>query len=95
MSDTTARIHTLRAAGTALVVELTEPVPRVLHWGADPGELSVDALAALLMPKTTARMPSTTETTPYRQNRHREQIPSTIDAMPMPFCGAIGIPGQP
>lgn len=33
MSDPTARIHILRAAGTALVVELTEPVPRVLHWG--------------------------------------------------------------
>lgn len=49
MSDTTARIHTLRAAGTALVVELTEPVPRVLHWGADPGELSADALAALAL----------------------------------------------
>ncbi|MGW7255198.1 alpha-galactosidase [Streptomyces sp. NPDC054834] len=49
MSDTTARIHILRAAGTALVVELTEPVPRVLHWGADPGDLSQDALAALAL----------------------------------------------
>ena len=49
MSDTTARIHTLRAAGTALIVELTEPVPRVLHWGADLGELTPDALAALAL----------------------------------------------
>src|SRR5690349_12662131 len=49
MPDTTARIHTLRAAGTALIVELTEPVPRVLHWGADLGELPPDALAALAL----------------------------------------------
>ncbi|MFJ9562466.1 alpha-galactosidase [Streptomyces fuscichromogenes] len=49
MSDSTARIHLLRAAGTALVVELTEPVPRVLHWGADLGDLSQDALAALAL----------------------------------------------
>ncbi|MFF4316408.1 alpha-galactosidase [Streptomyces sp. NPDC001507] len=49
MSDSTARIHILRAAGTALVVELTEPVPRVLHWGADLGDLSQDALAALAL----------------------------------------------
>ncbi|MFD0508923.1 hypothetical protein ACFQ0G_51070 [Streptomyces chiangmaiensis] len=33
MPDTTARILALRAAGTSLVVELAEPVPRVLHWG--------------------------------------------------------------
>jgi len=25
----------LRAAGTAFVVEVCHPVPRVLHWGAD------------------------------------------------------------
>lgn len=37
MADTTARIVPLRAAGTAFVVELTEPVPRVLHWGPTSG----------------------------------------------------------
>ncbi|MFF3254341.1 alpha-galactosidase [Actinacidiphila glaucinigra] len=47
MADSTARIVPLRAAGTAFVVELTEPVPRVLHWGADLGPLSADDLAAL------------------------------------------------
>ncbi|SEN74884.1 alpha-galactosidase [Actinacidiphila rubida] len=40
MPTTPARIVSLRAAGTCLVVELTEPVPRVLHWGADLGELT-------------------------------------------------------
>ncbi|MEU4095805.1 alpha-galactosidase [Streptomyces sp. NPDC026673] len=49
MADTTARVVSLRAAGTAFVVELTEPVPRVLHWGADLGPLSDDDLAALVL----------------------------------------------
>jgi alpha-galactosidase len=40
MPTNPARIVSLRAAGAALVVELTEPVPRVLHWGADLGTLS-------------------------------------------------------
>ncbi|MBM9509909.1 alpha-galactosidase [Actinacidiphila acididurans] len=47
MADSTARIVALRAAGTALVVELSEPVPRVLHWGADLGDLGDAGLAAL------------------------------------------------
>ncbi|MFC1420308.1 alpha-galactosidase [Streptacidiphilus cavernicola] len=46
-ASTPVRIITLRAAGAALVVELTEPVPRILHWGPDLGELS-DADAAAL-----------------------------------------------
>lgn len=33
--DTTAH---LRAAGVSLLIELTEPVPRILHWGADLGD---------------------------------------------------------
>ncbi|GAA3825445.1 alpha-galactosidase [Streptomyces chiangmaiensis] len=49
MPDTTARILALRAAGTSLVVELAEPVPRVLHWGADLGDLPDTALAALAL----------------------------------------------
>ena len=47
MPTTPARIVTLRAAGTCFAVELTEPVPRVLHWGADLGELTDADLAAL------------------------------------------------
>ncbi|MFJ2634008.1 alpha-galactosidase [Streptomyces sp. NPDC087422] len=47
MTTIPARIVTLRAAGAALVVELGEPVPRVLHWGADLGDLSDADLAAL------------------------------------------------
>lgn len=49
MPDTTARIVSLRAAGTCFVVELSEPVPRVLHWGPDLGELSGEDAAALVL----------------------------------------------
>ncbi|MFD3457811.1 alpha-galactosidase [Streptomyces sp. NPDC058691] len=49
MADTSARIVTLRAAGTAFVLELTEPVPRVLHWGKDLGDLAAGDLAALAL----------------------------------------------
>jgi alpha-galactosidase len=37
----------LRAAGVSVIVELTEPVPRILHWGKDLGELSDSGYAAL------------------------------------------------
>ena len=47
MSTIPVRIVSLRAAGAALVVELAEPVPRVLHWGPDLGELSAADAAAL------------------------------------------------
>src|SRR4249920_1162536 len=37
----------LRAAGTAVLIDITGPdLPRVLHWGADPGEVPADRLAA-------------------------------------------------
>ncbi|WP_127355780.1 alpha-galactosidase [Actinacidiphila soli] len=49
MADASVPITALRAAGTSLVVELTEPVPRVLHWGADLGALTEAALAALAL----------------------------------------------
>lgn len=47
MTRTTARIAHLRAAGVSFAVELTGPLPRVLHWGADLGPLTDDDLAAL------------------------------------------------
>jgi alpha-galactosidase len=49
MPTTPARIVTLRAAGAGFVVELCEPVPRVLHWGADLGELTEADAASLAL----------------------------------------------
>jgi alpha-galactosidase len=38
----------LRAAGTGLLLDVAGPLlPRVLHWGADPGDLAADQLRAL------------------------------------------------
>ncbi|WP_329538936.1 alpha-galactosidase [Streptomyces sp. NBC_01358] len=49
MTRSTTRIAHLRAAGVSFVVELRTPVPRVLHWGEDLGELTADGLAALAL----------------------------------------------
>lgn len=38
----------LRASGTSVVLDLGgDTLPRILHWGADLGELSDEDLAAL------------------------------------------------
>ncbi len=51
-ADAHCDIVVLRAAGTALILETVSPaVPRVLHWGADPGPLdSLDDLALATTP---------------------------------------------
>lgn len=42
-------VRLLRAGGVALVVDVAGPhLPRVLHWGADPGPLDDDDLARVL-----------------------------------------------
>ncbi|MFE4369727.1 alpha-galactosidase [Streptomyces sp. NPDC056835] len=47
MTRTTTRTVHLRAAGVSFVVELCDPLPRILHWGEDLGELTGSGLAAL------------------------------------------------
>ncbi|HYY11107.1 MAG TPA: hypothetical protein VE781_09215, partial [Kineosporiaceae bacterium] len=46
--------HLLRAGGVGVLVDAAGPaLPRVLHWGADPGDLdaaALDRLAADLQP---------------------------------------------
>lgn len=37
----------LRAAGMSFAVELSGPVPRILHWGRDLGDLTAEGLSAL------------------------------------------------
>jgi alpha-galactosidase len=54
------RITVLTAAGSALVLDATGPqLPRILHWGADPGPMTPDDLISLLdavAQPTSARM---------------------------------------
>ena len=47
MSNGEGSVHTLRAAGVSLVVDLGGVVPRVLHWGADLGLVDADLAEAL------------------------------------------------
>lgn len=47
MTRITDRTAHLRAAGVSFVVELRAPLPRILHWGEDLGELTDEGLAAL------------------------------------------------
>ncbi|MER6612137.1 alpha-galactosidase [Streptomyces xantholiticus] len=50
----------LRAAGMSLVLDCTGALlPRVVHWGADLGELTDDALAALALVEATQIMSNT------------------------------------
>ncbi|MBT0768496.1 alpha-galactosidase [Kineosporia sp. J2-2] len=44
--DARPPVH-FRAAGVSLVIDLDAPVPSVLHWGADLGDLDAAALTAL------------------------------------------------
>ncbi len=56
MSSSTTRVVCLRAAGASLIVELTEPLPRILHWGRDLGELTGADRAALSLTAEPARL---------------------------------------
>jgi alpha-galactosidase len=47
MPSTPTRTVHLRAAGTSFVVRLDRPVPAILHWGADLGELQDAELESL------------------------------------------------
>jgi alpha-galactosidase len=47
MMSARSRYAMLRASGTALIVDVGAPVPVVLHWGADLGELPESELDAL------------------------------------------------
>ncbi len=57
-----APVH-FRAAGVSLVISLEGPVPAVLHWGADLGELDENGLRALAL-STPTETPTTHPTSP-------------------------------
>jgi alpha-galactosidase len=62
-TDRTIRL--LRAGGVALLVDVTGPLlPRVLHWGADPGDLDGACLAAAAWALDTGSRPSAPDEPP-------------------------------
>ena len=46
MTSRADTVVALRASGVSFVLELTSPIPRVLHWGADLGEIDPERLLA-------------------------------------------------
>ncbi|MFI0898176.1 alpha-galactosidase [Streptomyces sp. NPDC020983] len=72
----------LRAAGAALVLDLSGgTLPRVLHWGADPGELSAAHLRAL-------RLASLRQPIGFSVDR-----PVEVSVLPEQSAGWLGTPG--
>jgi alpha-galactosidase len=78
--DTADVLH-LRASGVSLVLDLAAGLPRVLHWGADLGDLTRDALAALRLAACSA---------PAASSVDGEVVPSVL---PEQSTGWLGVPG--
>ncbi|MCU1578107.1 MAG: alpha-galactosidase [Rhodoglobus sp.] len=72
----------LRAAGVSFVVDPCRPVPRVLHWGKDLGELGDDELEALRL----TSIPAILNNSP--------DVPRTFSAWPTESEGWSGTPAQ-
>lgn len=82
MSDSPNAWVVLRAAGVAVVLDITDgQLPAVLHWGADPGELTEGDLAQLL----------TASQAPVPQNVVDE--PVRLAVLPEHWTGWMGRPG--
>ncbi|MDT0165444.1 alpha-galactosidase [Actinotalea sp. AC32] len=74
--------HHLRAGGTSLVLDVPWPhLPRVLHWGADLGDLDDDALVALRLASEPQVVSSQLD----------EAVPVAV--VPEQWAGWLGTPG--
>lgn len=82
MLDGYGAVLSLRAAGTALVLDTAGRVPRVLHWGADPGPLDDAAADALRQTGGPAVL------------NNSPDIPRTFSLLPTEFEGWAGTPAQ-
>lgn len=71
-----------RAAGMSLVLDCTgDLLPRVVHWGADLGDLSADALACLALTDAAQVMSGSLD----------EPVP--VSVLPQQSAGWLGTPG--
>ncbi|MCA0293895.1 MAG: alpha-galactosidase [Actinobacteria bacterium] len=71
----------LRAAGVSLVVELTDGLPAVVHWGADLGDLPASDLACLALAGRNAVVPGGVDD------------PVRLAVLPEHHTGWVGRPG--
>ncbi|MFJ4224340.1 alpha-galactosidase [Microbacterium sp. NPDC089695] len=49
MTSRADAVVALRALGVSFVLEIVDPIPRILHWGGDLGILDADSASALLL----------------------------------------------
>ncbi|VXB33982.1 Alpha-galactosidase [Microbacterium sp. 8M] len=82
MPHSEGAVHVLRAAGTALVIDCSAPVPQVLHWGADLGPLDEDAIRALRETATPAVL------------NNAPDVPRSFTVWPSERDGWAGTPAQ-
>ncbi|MBT2474178.1 alpha-galactosidase [Microbacterium sp. ISL-103] len=68
----------LRAAGAAFILQISDPIPRVLHWGADIGDLSPATVSALALTAGPAQL------------NNSPDIPRTFSALPTEYEGWSG-----
>lgn len=71
----------LRAAGVAVVLDVTGDLPAVLHWGADLGELAPDDIEALRASAVPAHVGNSPD------------APRTFSVLPLERDGWSGVPG--
>lgn len=78
MTSRADTVVALRASGVALILEIVEPVPRVLHWGADLGELTPAAASALALTAGPAQL------------NNSPDIPRAFSVLPTEYEGWSG-----
>ncbi|PCE14867.1 alpha-galactosidase [Microbacterium sp. SZ1] len=80
MTSRVDAVVALRAAGASLVIQLAAPIPRILHWGADLGEVDPATASALELTAGPAQL------------NNSPDIPRTFSALPTEFEGWSGTP---
>ena len=80
MTSRADTVVALRAAGAAFVLQISDPIPRVLHWGADLGDLSSATASALALTGGPAQL------------NNSPDIPRTFSALPTEYEGWSGTP---
>ncbi|MEV8175944.1 alpha-galactosidase [Microbacterium sp. NPDC079176] len=78
MTSRADTVVALRAAGAAFIVQISDPIPRVLHWGADLGDLDPAAVSALALTAGPAQL------------NNSPDIPRAFSALPTEHEGWSG-----
>lgn len=80
MTSRADTVVALRAAGAAFVLDIVAPIPRVLHWGADLGEVDPQTAAALALTAGPAQL------------NNSPDVPRAFSVLPTEYEGWSGTP---